>query len=68
MNEILMAILMVSCPKTVTINRTKYEWNKHDLQIIKTCKKRCPELYKDAPCLKKFIKYGEQDYDCICGK
>lgn len=58
---------LLACPNPRLINRTEFPWNDHDQEVQATCIRRCPEIYSDAPCLKQFIKYGKQDYDCICG-
>ena len=68
MIELLAFYLAASCPDVTRVNRTNFPWNDYDKEIEQTCKKRCGEIYPDAPCLKQFIKYGKQDYDCICGK
>ena len=60
-------LLALSCPIPLQWNKTKFPWNEHDKTTMKYCQKRCGSIYKDAPCLKKFIKFGKQDYHCICG-
>jgi len=60
-------LLALSCPKTEMLNVTNYEWNKHDVETLTYSKKRCGELYKDAPCVKLFRKWGKQDYSVVCG-
>lgn len=55
-----------SCPPTVVVNATKV-WNKIDQKTLKTSQKRCIVHYKDAPCLKRFIKKEENNYWAICG-
>ncbi len=40
----------------------------NDEAALKTAKQRCKVYYPDAPCLKKFIKKGNQTYHAICGK
>ena len=67
MIELLAIYLAISCPNVKMINRTAFPWNDHDQEVKQSCEKRCPQLYEDAPCLKQFIKYDKQDYDCICG-
>lgn len=63
----LLVLAALSCPTTKMMNVTKYPWNDHDRQILTQTRKRCGELYPDAPCVKLFRKYGKQDYSVICG-
>ena len=56
-----------SCPKTQIENRTD-EWNDYDQQTYERALKRCGEIYKDSPCLKKFIKKDQMTYNAICGR
>ena len=65
--QILFLSLVISCEEPKMINKTKFPWNDFDMKIKTTCTKRCTTLYDDAPCLKQFIKFGKQDYHCICG-
>lgn len=60
-------LLALSCPDTKLINKTDLPWNPADVKVLNYCKKRCPELDKNDPCLVKFIKQGEHDYYCGCG-
>jgi hypothetical protein len=64
----LLAFVAMSCPQVIMINRTNFEWNEHDRVTKATCSRRCPELYPEAPCLKRFIKLDKQDYYCGCGE
>lgn len=63
----LLIVLALSCPTVKIINTTKYPINERDRQIVKQCQRRCSQIYPDSPCLKRFEKYGEHDYNCICG-
>lgn len=55
---------------TILINSSKLPWNDHDREILAGLKRRdrCAQVWKDAPCLKKFIKRSFQNYWVICGK
>ena len=72
MLSLLLAVLL-SCPSATWINQTPEPWNKKDNKIFNKYIKRCPEVYKDAPCLKIFIKKysisndGSIHYHVICG-
>jgi hypothetical protein len=64
MNFVLSLILGCSNPQVT--NQTT-EWNQIDSITLRSAIKRCPELYHDAPCLKRFIKKEENNYWAICG-
>ena len=57
----------LSCPPTVVENRTN-TWKKIDHDNLMMARKRCPELYKDSPCLKFFRKKEELVYHAVCGE
>lgn len=61
-------MLILSCPITVLQNTSGYPWNRYDRKEMEYAKKRCGEIYLDAPCLKFWKKWGKQDYSAICGK
>lgn len=64
----LILVAALSCPKPVMLNETSFPWNKRDYQVLRQVKKRCGEIYPDAPCVKLFKKYGDgHDYSVICG-
>ncbi len=65
-NLILVALL--ACNPPIIENRTEFPWNDYDQQHLDTAKKRCGEIYKNSPCVVKFIKRTESDYSVICGK
>jgi hypothetical protein len=65
---ILPILLALSCAKPQMINRTSYPWNENDQWNVEQAKQKCPKIYKNSPCLTKFIKSGKQDYKAICGK
>lgn len=58
----------MSCPKTQMINQSKYAWNDYDKKEMRYAEKRCKQIYKDAPCLKRFYKLDVNDYFALCGK
>ena len=69
MIETLALYLAVSCPAIVMQNRTKWPWNTHDRETMAYCQNHCSKEYDYANrCLKLFVKWGKQDYHCICGK
>ena len=63
----IMVLMAISCPNPKMQNVTKFAWNDFDKSILEQARKRCGELYPDAPCVKLFRKYGKQDYSVICG-
>ena len=64
----LLYMTALACMQPNMINKTKYPWNQHDRETMRYCQKRCPQIYEDSPCLSRFIKFGKQDYHCICGQ
>jgi hypothetical protein len=63
----LMSLAALSCPKTIMVNHTSHPWNDHDRSVLETAKKRCGQIYPDAPCVKEFYKIDKQDYHVTCG-
>ena len=63
----LLLVVALSCPNTKVINETK-AWNYQDALTLGKAVNRCKEIYPEAPCLKKFIKKGDNRYWAICGK
>jgi len=59
--------LVFLCKVVTIINLTSFPLNDHDGKIMKQSMQKCPALYKNSPCLRKFIKIGERDYHVICG-
>jgi hypothetical protein len=53
--------------KTKLVN-FKNKLTLEDKRALNSAKERCKFYYPDAPCLKKFIKKGNQIYHAICGK
>ena len=60
-------VIALSCSPVQMINETNEPWNDFDYQTLNNAKKRCGEIYPDAPCVKKFYKRPEQSYWAICG-
>lgn len=60
-------MLSLACPPTMIINKTDV-WTNEDQKVLAGTKVRCGEIYKDAPCVKKFIKKEELLYNVVCGK
>ena len=56
------------CAVTILINLTSYAWNDHDMKTLERTKEQCGIIYKNSPCVSKFIKYGEKDYRVICSQ
>jgi hypothetical protein len=63
----LLLLAALSCPKTVIVNTSGHPWNKQDQETLDYTRKRCVQIYEDAPCVKWFKKWGKQDYSVICG-
>lgn len=57
----------MACVIVLVINLTSLPFNQEDTKHLKLAVQRCHRLYNDAPCLKKFIKKGEREYQAICG-
>lgn len=66
MIEFLLAVSL-SCPNVKIVNKSGLPWNDYDQSMLNQAKKRCGELYQDAPCVKLFKKYEKQAYSVICG-
>jgi hypothetical protein len=60
-------LLALGCSEPHVENYTK-TWSKLDYQNLNIAIKRCPELYPNSPCLKRFIKKGERNYWAICSR
>lgn len=56
-----------TCPVPKVVNTTKFPWNRHDEKTLSYANKRCGQVYKDAPCVTWFKKWGKQDYSVVCG-
>jgi hypothetical protein len=55
------------CTLTIIINLTSRPIDSFDKQTMVYCKKRCPQIFSDAPCLKRFVVKEDRVYNCICG-
>lgn len=64
----LLLYLALSCPETKMQNVSGFPWNDYDQEMLAQAKKRCGEIYKEAPCVKLFRKWGKQDYSVVCGR
>lgn len=58
--------LALICVLTTIVNKTS-TWTENDKKALKKAKVRCGQLYPDAPCLKRFVKLGENRYNALCG-
>ena len=65
---ILLLALNLSCPNTKVLNISKEPFNKRDRENLSFSKKRCKKIFKDSPCLLKFMKKSELNYWACCGK
>lgn len=65
--NLLALLFALSCPKPEVVNTSDLPWNDHDQKTLEYAKKRCGEIYPDAPCVKWFKKYAFQSYSVICG-
>ena len=65
--SVLAVMMMMKCPNTIIVNESE-EWNKIDALQFESSRKRCGEIYPDAPCLKWFVKKAENTYWAVCGK
>ena len=61
----LSAILLSTCPETKLIGFDA-ELTQQETANLNQAKKRCGELYPDAPCLKSFEKREEGVFWAIC--
>ena len=60
-------LVSLSCAPRKITNVTKFPWNAHDEKTLAYTRNRCVQVYKDAPCVKLFRKWGKQDYSVVCG-
>lgn len=63
----LLLLLTLACPKTTIIDLTHTKWLKVDQDALTRASSQCKVYYREAPCLKTFIKKEEQTYQAICG-
>lgn len=63
--SILLAATLCLVPPTITgfSNPPTVE----DTAVLKSAIKRCPELYKDSPCVSSITKLGDHNYRVMCG-
>ncbi|NBO99773.1 MAG: hypothetical protein EBU90_06555 [Proteobacteria bacterium] len=61
-----MEVVFFICQAVIVINSTT-TWNANDQKALERASKRCEQVYKDAPCLKKFYKIEENRYSALCG-
>ena len=58
--------LAKECPETKVSNTSKIPWNLDDEKSLRFNKKRCAQIWPDAPCLKWFNKVGKKNYSAVC--
>jgi len=63
-----LTLVAAMCPMPNFENRTNFPWNKFDEKTLIRAQVRCGELYRNSPCVKKFVKTGERDYRALCGR
>jgi hypothetical protein len=61
----LLTAQIITCPTYNVVNFTQ-EWNKIDAKSLQSAINRCSTLFKDAPCLRDFIKKEENLYNVVC--
>lgn len=44
------------------------QWLPEDIDNLTRARMRCPQIYKNSPCLTKFTKVEERVYRAICGR
>lgn len=55
------------CAIVLIVNLSKEPIVNRDLEAVNIAKQHCGELYKDAPCVKKFVKMEPLVYRITCG-
>ena len=54
---------------TIIVNLGVPAWNDRDVENLHIAERRCAEKFgANSPCLKRFRKIGELEYEAICGK
>lgn len=56
----------LNCAPPTILNTSEEPWNEYDQSILENAKKRCVELYSDAPCVSWFKKYNVKQYSVLC--
>jgi len=64
--EALLLLAALNCSVPQIVNRTS-EWIELDRRHLTQAVKRCPEIDKDYPCVKVFVKKEDRVYNVICG-
>ena len=59
--------MMLACVATVLVNVSSEPWKPRDDESLAQARGRCTQLYKDSPCLVKFVKVEPGIYRAICG-
>lgn len=55
------------CALVIMINMSSEPWNKRDERNYRQASVTCGVKYKDAPCLRQFIKKEPGVYEALCG-
>lgn len=64
---VLSVALAAQCPETKLVGFDK-PLDENEREVLANAKKRCGEIYPEAPCLVKFEKRGERNFWATCGK
>jgi hypothetical protein len=59
-------VLLAGCTEPIIKNESLYHWNRNDDEALVYAQQRCGEIDTLKPCVKKFIKTGEQEYSISC--
>lgn len=66
-SQFIFFVALTMCTEPLTVNTSTEKWNAHDSKSLEFNKDRCVVHYKDAPCVKYFIKKKPQTYWVVCG-
>ena len=68
MSALIPIFLMGICIKPMIINQSPYPLEEIDFKTLAQNENFCKDKFKEAVCIKKFIKRDKQVYRIICGK
>jgi hypothetical protein len=63
-------MISLICAATIWVNMTTFPWNDNDKKAYNRAVYVCSsdEQYSETPCLARFVKKGERDYNAFCGE
>lgn len=64
MSILLAATLCLVPPQIIGFSTPHTE---EERKVIESATKRCPELYKDSPCVSRIKKLGDHNFAVTCG-